>query len=67
MKYGLKIKPFEEVCAFSGATEGIAAFLLGYLNPGDEVILFAPLRQLSSHRRRGGCNYKDIFPATAGV
>ena len=40
--YGLKIKPFEEVCAFSGATEGIAAFLLGYLNPGDEVILFAP-------------------------
>ncbi len=40
--YDLDIKPYEEVCTFSGATEGIAAFLLGFLNPGDEVILFAP-------------------------
>jgi aspartate/methionine/tyrosine aminotransferase len=32
----------EEVVVFSGATEGIAASLLGLLNPGDEVILFEP-------------------------
>ena len=40
--YQIDVAPYEEVCTFSGATEGIAAFLLGYLNPGDEVILFAP-------------------------
>jgi aspartate/methionine/tyrosine aminotransferase len=40
--YGVKVNPYEEVCTFSGATEGIAAFLLGFLNPGDEVVLFAP-------------------------
>ena len=41
-QYGLRVNAQEEVCIFSGATEGIAAFLLGYLNPGDEVVIFAP-------------------------
>jgi N-succinyldiaminopimelate aminotransferase len=40
--YGLEYDPMEEVVVFSGATEGIAASLLGILNPGDEVILFEP-------------------------
>jgi N-succinyldiaminopimelate aminotransferase len=40
--YGLTYDPMEEVVIFSGATEGIAASLLGLLNPGDEVILFEP-------------------------
>ena len=40
--YGLEYDPMEEVVVFSGATEGIAASLLGLLNPGDEVIVFEP-------------------------
>jgi N-succinyldiaminopimelate aminotransferase len=40
--YGLTYDPMSEVVVFSGATEGIASFLLGFLNPGDEVILFEP-------------------------
>ncbi len=40
--YGLAYDPATEVVVFSGATEGIAASLLGLLNPGDEVILFEP-------------------------
>ena len=40
--YGLAYDPMEEVVITSGATEGIAASLLGLLNPGDEVILFEP-------------------------
>ena len=40
--YGLQYDPMEEVVVFNGATEGIAASLLGILNPGDEVILFEP-------------------------
>jgi len=40
--YGLTFDPMEEVVVFSGATEGIAASLLGILNPGDEVILLEP-------------------------
>jgi N-succinyldiaminopimelate aminotransferase len=40
--YGLAYDPMEEVVVFSGATEGIAAAMLGILNPGDEVILFEP-------------------------
>jgi len=40
--YGLDYDPLTEVVVFSGATEGIAASLLGLLNPGDEVILFEP-------------------------
>ena len=40
--YGMEYDPLEEVVVFSGATEGIAASMLGILNPGDEVILFEP-------------------------
>jgi N-succinyldiaminopimelate aminotransferase len=40
--YGLSYDPMEEVVVFSGCTEGIAASLLGILNPGDEVILLEP-------------------------
>jgi N-succinyldiaminopimelate aminotransferase len=40
--YGLEYDPMEEVVVFSGATEGIAASLLGLLDPGDEVILLEP-------------------------
>lgn len=40
--FGLTFDPMDEVVVFSGATEGIAASLLGHLNPGDEVILLAP-------------------------
>ncbi len=40
--YGLEYDPMDEVVVFSGATEGIAASMLGLLNPGDEVILLEP-------------------------
>ncbi len=40
--YGLDYDPMSEVVVFSGATEGIAASLLGLLDNGDEVILFEP-------------------------
>ena len=40
--YGLSYDPLSEVVVFSGATEGIASFLLGFLEPGDEVVLFEP-------------------------
>jgi N-succinyldiaminopimelate aminotransferase len=40
--YGLRYDPMSEVVVFSGATEGIASFLLGFLEPGDEVVLFEP-------------------------
>lgn len=39
---GIDYDPTSEVIVFAGATEGIAASLLGLLNPGDEVILFEP-------------------------
>jgi N-succinyldiaminopimelate aminotransferase len=40
--YGMEYDPESEVVVFSGATEGIAASLLGLLEPGDEVVLFEP-------------------------
>lgn len=39
---GVEYHPDSEVTVVSGATEGIAAVLLGLLNPGDEVILLEP-------------------------
>ncbi|KAK4740843.1 hypothetical protein SAY87_024431 [Trapa incisa] len=39
---GLVIDPEKEVTVTSGCTEAIAATILGLVNPGDEVILFAP-------------------------
>lgn len=40
--YGLRYDPLSEINVTSGATEGIAAAILGLLNPGDEVLLFEP-------------------------
>jgi len=40
--YGLQYEALTEVAVTSGATEGIAAAMLGLLEPGDEVVLFEP-------------------------
>lgn len=40
--YGLHYDALTEVAVTSGATEGIAAAMLGLLEPGDEVVLFEP-------------------------
>jgi N-succinyldiaminopimelate aminotransferase len=40
--YGLDYDPDTEVLVTAGATEAIAAALLGLVNPGDEVIAFEP-------------------------
>ncbi|KAJ7965596.1 Aminotransferase [Quillaja saponaria] len=39
---GVVVDPEKEVTVTSGCTEAIAASMLGLINPGDEVILFAP-------------------------
>ncbi|PKU79901.1 uncharacterized protein LOC110115339 [Dendrobium catenatum] len=39
---GIEVDPEKEVTITSGCTEAIAATILGLINPGDEVILFAP-------------------------
>ncbi len=41
--WGLAIDPEREVVVTSGATEALAASLMGLLNPGDEVVLIEPL------------------------
>jgi len=40
--YNLDINPDSETMICSGATEGLASVFWGLLQPGDEVILFAP-------------------------
>ncbi len=40
--YGLQIDPDTEVAVSTGATEAIAAALLGLINPGDEVVVLEP-------------------------
>ncbi|KAJ4963428.1 hypothetical protein NE237_023367 [Protea cynaroides] len=39
---GLVVDPEKEVTVTSGCTEAIVATMLGLINPGDEVIVFAP-------------------------
>lgn len=39
---GIEIDPEKEVTVTSGCTEAIAATILGLINPGDEVVIFAP-------------------------
>jgi N-succinyldiaminopimelate aminotransferase len=51
--YGLKYDPDTEITVLSGATEAIAAVMLGMLNPEDEVILFEP--------------FYDGYPATVAM
>jgi N-succinyldiaminopimelate aminotransferase len=41
-RYGLEYDPADEVLVTAGATEAIAAALLAFTGPGDEVILFEP-------------------------
>jgi len=40
--YGIDLDPATEVVVTTGATEGIAAAVLGLVDPGDEVILLEP-------------------------
>jgi N-succinyldiaminopimelate aminotransferase len=40
--YGIDLDPDREVVVTTGATEGIAAALLGLVDPGDEVVVLEP-------------------------
>ncbi len=40
--YGLELDPDRQVVVTTGCTEGIAAALLGLVNPGDEVVVLEP-------------------------
>lgn len=40
--YGIELDPRTEVIVTTGATEGIAAALLGLIDPGDEVVVLEP-------------------------
>ena len=40
--YGIELDPDREVVVTTGATEGIAAALLGLVDPGDEVVVLEP-------------------------
>jgi N-succinyldiaminopimelate aminotransferase len=54
--HGLTLDPQTEVMVTSGATEAVAAALFGLIEPGDEVIAFAPAYDayLPLIRRAGG-------------
>lgn len=54
--HGLDLEWQREVTVTSGATEAIAAALLAFIEPGDEVVLFEPLYDayLPMVRRAGG-------------
>jgi N-succinyldiaminopimelate aminotransferase len=54
--HGLTLDPQTEVMVTSGATEAIAGALLGLIEPGDEVVAFAPAYDayLPLIRRAGG-------------
>src|SRR6478735_816488 len=47
--YGLELDPDSQVVVTTGATEGVAAALLGLVNPGDEIVVLEP--------------YYDSYPA----
>jgi N-succinyldiaminopimelate aminotransferase len=47
--YGVELDPDNQVVVTTGCTEGIAAALLGLVNPGDEVVVLEP--------------YYDSYPA----
>lgn len=53
---GLDLDPEREVMVTSGATEALAGALLALIEPGDEVVLFAPMYDayLPLVRRAGG-------------
>lgn len=52
-RYGLAWDPMTEVMISCGATEAIAAAMLGLIDPGDEVVLFEPVY--------------DSYPATVAM
>jgi len=54
--HGLKLDPQTEVMVTSGATEAVASSLFGLIEPGDEVVVFAPAYDayLPLVRRAGG-------------
>lgn len=64
--YGLDVDPETEITVTAGASEGLAASLLGLIEPGDEVILFEPCYDLYAPMvaRAGG---KAIYVALEGV
>ncbi len=63
--YGLEVDWQREVMVTSGATEALAACLLGLIEPGDEVVLFQPLYDCYAPmvRRAGGVpKYVSLAP-----
>lgn len=40
--YGVEVDPATQVCVTAGATEALAAIILGLVRPGDEVVCFEP-------------------------
>jgi N-succinyldiaminopimelate aminotransferase len=54
--HGVKLDPHAEVMVTSGATEAVAGTLFGLIEPGDEVVVFAPAYDayLPLIRRAGG-------------
>ncbi|KAF5442481.1 hypothetical protein F2P56_035133, partial [Juglans regia] len=58
---GLLVDPDKEVTVTSGCTEAIASTILGLINPGDEVILFAPFFDLfEATLSMAGANIKCV-------
>ena len=44
--YGRNLDPDTEIAVTTGATEGILAALMAFVNPGDEVIVMEPVFDL---------------------
>ena len=44
--YGRDLDPDKEIAVTTGATEGILAALMAFVNPGDEVIVMEPVFDL---------------------
>ncbi|KAK6132322.1 hypothetical protein DH2020_033946 [Rehmannia glutinosa] len=57
---GLSVDPEKEITITSGCTEAIAATMLGLINPGDEVILFAPYYDCHGYSLHGGAKIKCV-------
>jgi N-succinyldiaminopimelate aminotransferase len=63
--YGLTVDWEREVMVTSGATEALTAALLGLIEPGDEVVLFAPAYDAYAPmvRRAGGTpRWVNLYP-----
>lgn len=58
---GLEVDPETEVTVTSGCSEAIAATILGLINPGDAVILFAPFyNPFEATLLMAGANVKSV-------